>query len=308
MPSQRPDTSTDLITLMIVPGRSGNIRRFNVRRSMLQRWAAGGAVLAVGILLLSADYVRVRLSVSELDRMRTETREQRDQIAAYAQSIEEISEGLARLRRFDHKLRVITNLDPGDALPLPGIGGIEGEGLDAHHLSGLTRAQRHNRMMESLDRIGQAGEEQEQSLSNLIEHLERQTAQLAHTPAVAPTKGWITSSFGYRLSPFTKKRELHRGLDIAGRTGTPILATADGKVRYAGPDRGLGKSVIVRHGYGIETIYGHLSEILVKPGEKVARGMKLGLMGSTGRSTGPHLHYQVNVNGVAVDPRNYMLD
>jgi murein DD-endopeptidase MepM/ murein hydrolase activator NlpD len=308
MRNRRPDDSQDLVTLMVVPGRTGNIRRLNLRRRVLRQALAGAAVLAVGLVALGVDYVRVRLAVVDLDRMRAETRTQREELDAYASRIEGLSENLARLRRFDHKLRVITNLDPGDGLPLPGIGGIEGEGLDRHHLSGLTRTQRHARMMESLDRLAEVGKEQEESLKNLVSHLENQTAKLSHTPSISPTKGWITSGFGYRISPFTGKRELHRGIDIAGRQGTPIIAPADGRVRYAGPDRGLGNSVIVRHGYGVESLYGHLSEILVKPGQKVKRGDRVGLMGSTGRSTGPHLHYQVNVSGVAVNPRNYMLD
>jgi murein DD-endopeptidase MepM/ murein hydrolase activator NlpD len=308
MRDQRPDDSQDLVTLMLVPGRSGNIRRFNVRRRLLRNYVVGAAVLALGIVAMSVDYVRVRLSVVELGRMRVETRAQREQLETYASRIEELSQSLTSLRRFDHKLRVITNLDPGDGLPLTGLGGIEGEGLESHHLSGLTRAQRDARMMESMDRLAEISEEQEESFKELIAHLENQTAKLSHTPSISPTKGWITSGFGYRVSPFTKKRELHRGIDIAGRMGTPIISPADGRVRYAGPDRGLGNSVIVRHGYGVETVYGHLSEILVKAGEKVKRGDRVGLMGSTGRSTGPHLHYQVNVSGVAVNPRNYMLD
>ena len=308
MIGDRPDDSQDLVTLMVVPGRSGNIRRFNVRRRVVRRWIAAAIALSACVVVLGVDYVRVRFAVAELDRVRTETRVQREEIAAYADRIENISESLTRLRSFDHKLRVITNLDPGGGLPLPGIGGLEGEGLDRHHLSGLTRSQRHTRMLESLGRIVDASEEQESSFGDLLAHLESQTAKLSRTPSVSPTKGWITSAFGYRVSPFTKKRELHRGIDIAGREGTPILAPAEARVRYAGPDRGLGLSVILRHGYGVETIYGHLSEILVKPGQQVKRGEKLGLMGSTGRSTGPHLHYQVNVNSVAVNPRNYMLD
>jgi murein DD-endopeptidase MepM/ murein hydrolase activator NlpD len=308
MRNQRPDDSQDLVTLMLVPGRTGNIRRFNLRRRALRHCAVAAAALVLGIVAMSVDYLRVRLAVSELDRMRVETRSQRDQLETYASRIEELSQNLTSLRRFDHKLRVITNLDPGDGLPVTGLGGIEGEGLERHHLSGLTRAQRHARMMESLDRLSEVGEEQEESFKALISHLEGQTAKLSHTPSISPTKGWITSGFGYRVSPFTKKRELHRGIDIAGRQGTPIIAPADGRVRYAGPDRSLGNSVIVRHGYGVETLYGHLSEILVKSGEKVKRGARIGLMGSTGRSTGPHLHYQVNVSGVAVNPHNYMLD
>jgi murein DD-endopeptidase MepM/ murein hydrolase activator NlpD len=163
-------------------------------------------------------------------------------------------------------------------------------------------------MTESFERLGEAANTEASSLQSLIQHLENQQARLAATPSIVPTRGWVTSAFGYRASPFTGNREFHHGIDIAGRMGTAILAPADGVVRFAGKRRGLGKTISVTHGYGMETIYGHLSDIDVKPGGKVRRGQVLAKMGNTGRSTGPHLHYQVEVSGKPVNPYNYMLD
>lgn len=308
MRDSTPDESMDLVTLMVVPGRSGRIRHFHLRRGVVRQLAIGAVALVLALSALSIDYVRVRLDVVELARLQSVSKLQAERLEEYSGRIESISGELARLRELDHKLRVIADLDPGDDLPLTGVGGIEGEGLEGHFLSGLTRDQRHARFVGSLDGIRDAGKRQQQSFEDLIDKLETRTARLAHTPSIAPTRGWITSEFGYRLSPFTQQRELHRGLDIAGRLGTPIIAPASGRVRFAGRDRGLGKTVIVRHGYGIETIYGHLEKILVHTGDEIKRGDRLGLMGSTGHSTGPHVHYQVSVNGVAVNPRNYILD
>lgn len=300
--------SSDAVTVMVVPGGTGTIRRFLVPRKWIKT-AIGVAVGAAVLLMIGlGDYVIARSKVGELERLRHEAEEQRAMIHEYADRIEQISAQLVKVGTFERKLRVIANLDPADPLPLPGVGGIEGEGLEPHHLSGLTRGQRHKRMLKSLSGLAEAAESGEQRLSALVEHLESQTARLAATPSIAPAKGWITSQFGYRQSPFTGRREFHRGIDIAAREGTPILAPADGRVRFVGEDRGLGKSVIVKHGYGIETLYGHLSEAHVKVGARVQRGERLGLMGSTGRSTGPHLHYQINVNGSAVSPQNYILD
>lgn len=299
---------TDSITLMVVPGRTGSIRRW----TLPQRWLriGTGASVALALLLVAGivDYVRMHTRVGELDRLREETSEQRAAIEDYAERMRQISDELARVGEFDRKLRVIANLEPGNAGTLPGIGGIDTAGFEFGAATGLTRARRHERMLEGLEQLSEAAKRREESLAALIDHLEHQTARLGATPSIWPTKGWITSGFGYRTSPFTGLRELHRGLDIAGRAGTPILAPADGRVRTAQNHRGLGKMVIVRHGYGVESLYGHLSEILVEPGQRIKRGERLGLMGSTGRSTGPHLHYQVNVNGVAVDPRSYILD
>ncbi len=298
----------EFVTFMYVPGQSGNIRRFHVRRAHLRRASIGAVCLCVVFGLLSVDYVVARSRMSELERLRDETSSQRAQIEEFSERMEVISTRLANVDHFERKLRVITNLDPADPLPLPGIGGIEGGLLEAHQLTGLTRERRHQRMMESLGRLSEAAGSEEKSLMSLIEHLEDQTAQLVRTPSIAPTKGWVTSAFGYRTSPFTGNREFHRGVDIAARKGTPILAPADSQVRFAGQRRHLGNTVILRHGYGVDTVYGHLSEVVVKRGQKVKRGETIALMGTTGRSTGPHLHYQVEVNGVPVNPRNYILD
>ncbi|MEX2208125.1 MAG: M23 family metallopeptidase [Myxococcota bacterium] len=298
----------DVVTFMIVPGGTGSIRRFHVPRVSIKRASLAGVGVAIALLVLSVDYVRVRVSLSELERLRRETAAQRKELHTYAEQMETISTKLGQIDGFERKLRVITNLDPADPLPLPGIGGTDGQLLDADDVSWLSRAKRHEIIREGLETLADAADAQEQSLQGLITHLEDQAVRLVHTPSISPTHGWITSSFGYRTSPQTGGREFHKGLDIAGRTGTPILSPADGEVIYATSKRSLGNAVKVRHGYGVETVYGHMQELLVKPGERVKRGQQLGLMGSTGRSTGPHLHYAVLVNGKAVNPRNYILD
>ncbi len=298
----------DALTLMLVPGRSGQIRRITFPRRWLRMAAWSGATLALLLVAGSVDYVRVRGNASEVDELRNETAEQRAQIDAYALRMEKIADQLGRVGEFDRKLRVIANLEPGNGAPLAGTGGIESDDVGPGAVAGLTRARRHERLMRQLDRLTDASSRQGESLQALITHLEGQAARLASTPSIAPAKGWTTSTFGYRTSPFTGSREFHQGLDVAGRGGTPILASGDGRVRVAGANGGLGTAVVIEHGYGIETLYGHLSETLVRPGDRIKRGDRVGLMGSSGRSTGPHLHYQVNVNGVAVNPANYILD
>jgi murein DD-endopeptidase MepM/ murein hydrolase activator NlpD len=131
---------------------------------------------------------------------------------------------------------------------------------------------------------------------------------LARTPSIWPTNGWVTSQFGYRRSPFTGQRELHKGLDISAPTGTPIYASASGKVVKVEKDHGYGKNIMVDHGSGIVTRYAHLSNYAVKKGDQVKRGQLIAYVGNTGRSTGPHLHYEVRLNGVPVDPLRYILD
>jgi murein DD-endopeptidase MepM/ murein hydrolase activator NlpD len=304
--SQQP--KGDVVTFMYVPGRTGQIKRMHFARVWIHRGIAAACAAFLLLAGLFVDYARVRYQLSELDYLRDQTRQQAHQLDEYTDQMQQISESLKRVSSFDRKLRVITNLDPADPLPLPGIGGVEGELVELDQLTGLSRDRRHRRIMEGLGNLSEAAGAEAESLAALIAHLEDQTAQLRATPSIAPTKGWVTSGFGHRSSPFTANREFHRGLDIAGRPGTPVFAPADGVVRFSGHRRALGNSVSMRHGYGVSTIYGHMNELTVKAGQKVARGEQIGTLGSTGRSTGPHLHYQVQVNGQPVDPRNYILD
>ncbi len=144
-------------------------------------------------------------------------------------------------------------------------------------------------------------------IHELIKIQEDKLIYVSSTPSIWPVKGWVTSDFGYRRSPFTLARDFHPGLDIAAQWGTPIVSSADGVVTMAGYKGGLGKVVIVDHGFGMTSIYGHTSKLLVKEGDHVKRGMRVALVGSTGHSTGPHLHYEIHMDGVPVDPMKYIL-
>lgn len=128
----------------------------------------------------------------------------------------------------------------------------------------------------------------------------------AHTPTIWPADGWLSSTFGIRRHPVTGQMEFHDGVDIAGRMGSPVVAAADGRVVMAGRRSGYGVAVIVDHGYGVRTLYGHLASFRVRPGQAVTKGQIIGAMGNTGLSTGPHLHYEVHVNGRPVDPLRYL--
>ncbi|MEW6489935.1 MAG: M23 family metallopeptidase [Thermodesulfobacteriota bacterium] len=146
-------------------------------------------------------------------------------------------------------------------------------------------------------------------LADLSTRLHERKRHWDAIPALAPVEGehWVSSAFGWRKSPFTGKREFHSGVDLAGARGLPVVAAADGLVIRAVSDAALGKAVTLDHGNGIETLYGHLDRLSVKEGERVRRGQKIGKLGSTGkRSTGPHLHYAVRVDGKYVNPKNFL--
>ena len=150
--------------------------------------------------------------------------------------------------------------------------------------------------------------QQIEGFESLLKYLDDQKSLLASTPAISPAKGWITSRFGYRKSPFTGRKEIHKGLDIASRMKTPVQATADGVIVFCGSKGFMGKVVVIDHGHGMVTRYAHLHKTLKKKGDRVKRGDRIGLIGNSGRSTGPHLHYNVRLNGISVNPEKYILN
>jgi murein DD-endopeptidase MepM/ murein hydrolase activator NlpD len=148
----------------------------------------------------------------------------------------------------------------------------------------------------------------ELDVQSLTTALLDQKDYLDSMPTLKPTNGWYTSGFGLRNSPFTNKSTMHEGLDLANHVGSTIVAPASGIVTYAGARAGYGNLVTLDHGYGIQTQFGHISRAYVKTGEKVKRGQRIAAVGNTGRSTGPHVHYEVRVNGIPVDPYFYILE
>lgn len=150
--------------------------------------------------------------------------------------------------------------------------------------------------------------EVEVHVHELDQHLLDKESFLRSTPTLMPANGHLTSNYGPRMSPYAGRIKMHEGLDIGASTGTPIVAPADGIVTFSGPKPGFGNFVQIDHGYGVETIFGHASTLSVKKGQRVARGDKIATVGNTGYSTGPHVHYEVRVNGTPVDPLYYVLN
>jgi len=240
---------------------------------------------------------------------RDEITQQRLQIQSFADDINALKDNLVTLNHFEEKIRVIANLDPGKGNgSLFGVGGAAPDDL----ASQLALTQRHEGLMREMHRqvneLNTATLHQEDSFGTLLHKLEGQRSFLASTPAIRPTSGWLSSRFGYRVSPFTDRKEFHKGVDIANHKGTAIMATANGVVTYVGKKGGMGNMVVIDHGHGMITRYAHLSQALKKRGETVKRGDIIAQMGSSGRSTGPHLHYEVHLNGVPVNPAKYILN
>lgn len=156
--------------------------------------------------------------------------------------------------------------------------------------------------------IGRKAQQNSLELQQLLSSLSQQRSLLQSIPSIAPVEGWITSGFGSRTSPFTGESTKHMGLDIAAPPGTPIKAPADGVVIYAGTKEGFGNFIMIAHGYGIISRFGHNEQNIVQPGQKVVRGEQIATVGATGRTTGPHVHYEIQVNGNHDDPQKFILD
>ena len=149
------------------------------------------------------------------------------------------------------------------------------------------------------------------SYAEIKKALSAESARLDSTPMIHPVEhpdAWISSGFGYRTDPLSKKRRFHDGMDVVAPRGTDVLAPANGTVSFAGWKQGLGKHIVIKHDFGFKTLYAHCDRLAVQKGETVVRGQTIGYLGSTGRSTGPHLHYEVRRNGKLVNPYKYIIE
>ncbi|MCP4020531.1 MAG: M23 family metallopeptidase [Desulfobacteraceae bacterium] len=240
---------------------------------------------------------------------KNEIGEQRNQIQKFANEIELLKKSVDNLSKFEDKVRLIADIkQTSDSSGLIGIGAIPDNGLDME----IPIDNKHNNLIremhQQVEQTTLAANKQSQDFEELIKQLGKKKNLLACTPSIRPVGGWITSKFGYRTSPFTGQKEFHSGLDISNKSGKNIVATANGTVSYAGRKMLIGKIIILDHGYGRITKYGHLKKILVKRGQKIKRGDIIGKIGNTGRSTGPHVHYEVRINGTPVNPLKYILN
>ena len=292
------------------------MRQFSIARSTVAGVCILVLAIASGGIYGIADYIRLKNATvttsalnSKIDEQDHLIAMQRQQVQSFAREIDDLKDKLVELNRFEEKIRIIANLEnKSDRTGLFGMGGAAPVDLDA----GIPLRETHRTLMRAMhDQANQldiATSRQAKSFASLLKSLEGQVDLLASTPSIRPTTGWVTSRFAYRESPFTGRREFHHAFDIANREGTPIVATAKGRVSFTGRKWLYGKTIIIDHGHGMITRYAHCQKILKKKGDIVERGEKIALMGNTGRSTGPHLHYEVRLNGVPVNPENYILN
>lgn len=283
-------------TIIIVPHSQGRVYKLQFSPRTLRMTLAGIAVLLVFSIIslfASGSFLRQRVVYQSLKKENGLLRTNNQRLS------ETVAQVQTRLSQFEQRTRTLAIAAgvadllsaTGDSVR-PGVG--SGGPLDA--------------VPSEIGSIIQQQELLDRHLAKVEQKLTEQALTLAHTPTVAPVIGVITDGFGPRLDPITRRPGYHPGLDISAPIGTPVRSPASGVVVFVGRESGYGKLVRISHGYGYSTLYAHLDRFSVKPGDRVDRGAVIGRVGMTGRTTGPHLHYEVLKDGERQNPLHFILD
>lgn len=262
--------------------------------------------LVGGNLWFWEKYEVARRAQAKLEEAERTIEDQNNQLVGMVSQISELQDDLERVRQFDAKLRLMMNMerDPENTA----VGGATSEDFSRSYLPLHRQELMVRKMNNFLKQLSGEIRLEEVRQQDLLQTLRSNRDALATIPSVWPIEGFITSRFGSRPSPFTGRSEHHKGLDISARSGTPIYAPGKGTVTFSGVDGAYGNSIIVQHGAGLTTRYAHMQRCVAKEGQIIQRGELIGFVGNTGRSSGPHLHYEVRLNGLNVDPLRYILN
>lgn len=293
------------ITFVIFPSDGAEPKQLSVPVNLL--WTVGvcSVIFVMANLFLMADYFDGRVDQARLDKLTRENGLIARQYTELKKSIGDIRDDYSDLVAKEEAIRTIFDLPEIDieARQL-GIGGPTDPDL-ASITPATATALAVTAEVEGLARLSQFEKARYQEVFDLLAD---KRELLDHTPSIMPTRGYISRGYGRKIDPFTGIKRLHPGMDIANKTGTPIYAPADGRVASVRVNGGMGKMVVIDHGYGIKTRYGHLNKYAIKVGQRVKRGELIAYMGNTGYSTGPHLHYELLINGKSVNPYKYILN
>lgn len=297
------------MTLILVPEGANKVHQFSFYQIFMITCILFILCSGVCLYALITDYVTIKGQMPELTLLEKERSRNSLQLAYLARRIKQLNQRMEQLNELDERLMVMLNLDDENAnAQVMGVGGSPSLELASVSLEDASPDNVIRRMHSSLNHLKDAAFNSRESKTSLYKILKNQKMLLAATPSIWPVRGWLSSSFGTRLSPFSNEKEFHKGIDISTRKNTPIVAPADGIVVYVGRKSGYGRTLCLDHGHGVVTKYAHLQKSLIKRGQRVRRGEKIALVGNTGRSTGPHLHYEVHRNGLPVDPLRYIVN
>jgi murein DD-endopeptidase MepM/ murein hydrolase activator NlpD len=297
------------LTLMFISHNEGYIKEYHLSRPKFI-----GIISALCLLLfLSLGYVATIGKRERLAELKEENTALQREFVLIQDELENMRHNMDQLQEKDRIMRAWVDLsEPSDEVRQIGVGGgdamlPEWEKAVSDDVSDLLTDNRTN-----MDQLLREAHFLQASFDTILTVLSKDIQMRQHIPSITPVRmenPRISSGFGYRRDPFTGRRQFHSGIDYPGRRGTPIIATADGKIDKIDFNGRLGWYVMIDHGYGLQTLYGHLNrKPQIKLGTRVKRGAKIGEMGRTGRSTAPHLHYSVLKNGEFENPKHYIFD
>lgn len=293
------------ITFWFFPDTSGISKHISVRKAWLYYIPAAVVVLLFTSFFSLSTFFGDRVNKAELDRLKRENQQLAIKYEKLRMAVSDASGQIENLAKKEIAIRSQFNIpDISPAERELGTGGPIPAGL----LTMTETEQRAYATEAQVDRLLKRAQLQYQQFTQVESSLGKIRARLDHTPSIYPTRGNRSRGFGVQYDPFTGTPQMHKGVDLAAPMGTPVVVTARGQVVSAGYDSGgLGNLIVIDHGFGFVTRYGHLSKILVRVGQQIDRGALIGLVGTTGNSTGCHLHYEVWRNGTALDPMDYLL-
>lgn len=290
-------------TVLVLPDATSPARVFHVSQTVLAALSLVAVLAVLGFALCLNQYLTLHARMLELKQDRPGTGDR----SSAAEPVSHLEGETSRPGDHARRLQAVVGLERSAARS-PFLG--QGEADTASRTVPLDAPEKRTEVVMSMSHdlaaLKQEVHSRERSLRALKAYLVRKAAILASTPSILPVRGWVTSGYGYRNSPFTGQRDFHEGLDIAAPYGAPIVATADGIVSSAGPMGDYGNAVLIDHGHGFTTLYGHNSKNRVRAGQRVRRGDIIAHVGSSGRTTGPHVHYGVYVKRVNSNPLNYI--
>ena len=283
--------------LVIIHGDGARLLRVRVPRPVMWVMLALIAALPVAGVTLTGDWALVRHQRGRISALRQETDRQRALFATFRTQLSAVRAELVEWQALHAKMWQAFGPDRGADGQTSAVGGpVVPEAAPATML----------RPAEEIAALTSSMEEERPRLRELEDLVSRTGEMMSRLPLAWPVHGRLSSSYGHRRSPWNGRPEEHEGLDIGSPSGTSVQSPAPGTVVTASGGGGYGRHVVVDHGNGVRSLYGHLSKIDVKPGQQVEKGETIGRVGSTGHSTGPHLHYEIRVEGKPVDPRGFL--
>jgi hypothetical protein len=297
-------------TIMLVPHSSGSSRAVEVSHTFVRSLAWMGGVVMLVLVVLAVAAIGRAVSVTRYSRLDHENRLLVDEVQRMGEQLGVLRDSLEAMGQRGQELRLLADLSPLDpAVQRGGIGGPPGEWPERDSLVALgPHGTQALAARVDLDELARRANILTHSLSQAYDSLSSHEARFAATPSIMPTHGRVSSPFSpERMDPILHIARPHQGIDVAASMGAEIEAAASGVVVGVRWENGYGNLLTIDHGYGVVTRYAHCSKILVARGQRVKRGQKIALVGSTGESTGPHVHYEVWVNGKAVNPKKFVL-